>query len=479
MAPQQVPSRSRSQRTPRALLVGDLAIGVLAIASAAPRALADGGNVFVLHDLHDFIRFSGHGDEVAWMNKARSALGFDIMPGIAPLVGDRGHGAAFDWSAPQPGSIAQPAATGAFGDPLGFVMTTARNALLFAQSQWGYRTDLYEALVLQGATDTLPGARSTVGVSRLNLRGDLLVFREPGVGMGRFTFQVRSNATMPGGASMGASVGAASALDEMRSAYDDQLVRLTWSQSFFDDHWLVTAGKLNPNDFVANNLFADDETRQFLAQPFDGNSTWPVTFQDKCLGVGTIAIPTEWLFMNAYAVSAAGVNDPWLDLNLGDGYAVSGEAGLMAEVDGRPFRASWAWCGTNANAQSVDEGSPGQWGMCQAVIVQTMPVRQMGTWFQWSQADEAVASSATQEFAIGVTIDDCFDRRGDGFGLAVAYTEPLEASSDQQWLTEAYYRFQVTGSLQLTLDAQVLSPSASSLVDDPVLVAGLRAVWRF
>jgi hypothetical protein len=37
----------------------------------------------------------------------------------------------------------------------------------------------------------------------------------------------------------------------------------------------------------------------------------------------------------------------------------------------------------------------------------------------------------------------------------------------------------VNGSLQLTLDAQLLAPSASELVDDPVLVGGVRAVWRF
>lgn len=61
----------------------------------------------------------------------------------------------------------------------------------------------------------------------------------------------------------------------------------------------------------------------------------------------------------------------------------------------------------------------------------------------------------------------------------MARTEPLAADDQVQWLTETYYRFQVTGSLQLTLDAEVLAPSASELVDDPVLVGGVRAVWRF
>ena len=474
MARQQAPSRVRPRRTPCAL-----AFGALAIPFVTTTVLSDGGNVFVLHDLHDFIRFSRHGDDVAWMNKTRSLLGFDIMPGVMPLARTGSPRSHFDWSAPQPGSIAQPAATGAFADPLGFVVDPMRRGLLYAQDEWGLRTDLYEALVLQAASDTLAGARSTVGVSRLNLRSDLLVFRDPDVGMGRITFQVRSNASMPGGASMSASVGAASELDEVRSSFDNQLVRLAWSQSFFDDRWIVSVGKLNPNDFVADNIFANDETRQFLAQPFDGNSTWSVTFQDKCEGVGTIAIPTDWLFMSGYAVSAAGVDDAWLDLDLGDGYAVSGEVGLLAEFDGRPCRVSWAWCGTDANAASVAQGTDGAWGTCQAVTAQFLPFRQVGTWFQWSQAEADVASSATQELALGLTIDDCFERRGDGFGLAIARTEPLAVDDQVQWLTETYYRVQVNGSLQLTLDAQLLAPSASELVDDPVLVGGVRAVWRF
>ncbi|MBM4110845.1 MAG: carbohydrate porin [Phycisphaerae bacterium] len=456
-----------------------LGIAALAITHHVHRAWSDGGNVFVLHDLHDFNRFSSRGDDMAWMNKSRSLLGFDIMPGIMPLARTGSPRSHFDWAAPQPGVIAQPGATGFMADPLGFVVDPMRRGLLYAQDEWGLRTDLYEALVLQAATDTLAGARSTVGVSRLNLRSDLLVFRDPGVGMGRLTFQIRSNATMPGGASMSASVGAASALDEVQSTFDNQLVRLAWSQSFFNDRWMVSIGKLNPSDYVADNIFANDESRQFLAQPFDGNSTWPVTFQDKCEGVGTIAIPTDWLFLSGYAVSAAGVNDAWLDLSLGDGYAVAGEVGLLAEFDGRPCRVSWAWCGTDANATSVEQGVDGAWGTCQAVTAQMLPLPQMGAWFQWSQADADVASGATHELALGLTIDDCFERRGDGFGLAIARTEPVGTDVQTQWLTEAYYRFQVNGSLQLTLDAQLLAPSASELVDDPVLVGGVRAVWRF
>ena len=150
-------------------------------------------------------------------------------------------------------------------------------------------------------------------------------------------------------------VGAASALDVLRSTFDNQLIRLASSQSFFDDRWIVSVGKPNPNDFVADNIFANDETRQFLAQPFDGNSTWPVTFQDKCEGVGTIAIPTDWLFMTGYAVSAAGVNDAWLDLDLGDGYAVAQGAQGPHPASMKPRSAAST---TPSELRSDDPGRP-------------------------------------------------------------------------------------------------------------------------
>ncbi len=454
-------------------------VGSLIATGVSSRARGDGGNVFVLHDLHDFVRFSAPNDERAWMNKARSALGFDIMPGTQPLLG-RDHSLyGITLNTPEPGSIAQPAATGVFSDPLDAVVRPSRNALLYAQREWSLRTDLYEAVVGQAATSTVPGSHSPVGTSRFNLRADLLVFRTPGVGMGRLTAQFRDTSVMPGGDTMQEAVGSVSQLDEVRGPVGPQLVRLAWSQSVFDDRLLLSVGKLNANDYVANNVFANDETRQYLAQSFDGNSTWPITFQNKCTGIGTIAIPVDWLFASGYAVSAASATNQGIDFSMNAGYAVAGEAGVLAAVDGRPVRLSWAWCGTNANATSINTGEPGAWGQAQAVTAQALVLPQIGLWSQWSQADASIASAATEEWAIGITIDDPFGRTGDGFGLAFALTDPLGAGNQHQRLTETYYRVQLTGSVQITLDAQVLAPSASTEVNDPTLVAGLRAVLRF
>lgn len=410
----------------------------------------------------------------------------DLMPGFRPLFGESPAGAddaaqPFSWSRPRPGPIASPDDVGALGDPLAFAIDPARNALFAAQDGLGLRTDLYEALVFQTASDVLPGERSTVGASRFNLRVDSLLFRSEGEGMGRVTVQLRVNDMWPGTTdTMQRSTGAVADLDEIASRHPAALTRLFYAQSALDDRVLVTAGKISANDFVLSNIFASDETRQFLAQPFDGNDVWPVSFQDHALGVGIVSLPADWCFVNGFAVDAASTQSPWLDTSFGEGFAVSGEAGLLANVAGLPARLSFAWCGTDANDATVaGVPTPGLWGNAYGALAQVLVEPKLALWAQWSACEADVASDAVAEVAFGTTIDDCFGRRGDGFGAAIAWSEPAGLALDDQILLESYYRMQLTGSLQVSLDAQLLMPSADSRVDDPTLVGSLRAVWRF
>lgn len=410
-------------------------------------AHADTGDPFPLEQLHDSLRHHPKSaDEVHWEHLARACIGFDVMPGYESI---------FD---------------GTLADGL----------------KKGLRTDLYAAAVWQAASDTLPGAQSTIGAGRLNLRADALLFRTEGEGMGRFTAQMHLNGVLPNlSDSITASTGSISDLDELQSDHPTSLTRLGYTQSFFDDHLMASVGKINPNDFVLANIFANDESKQFLAQPFDGNSTWPVSFQDHTLGAGFLSLPTDWCFFNGFIVDAAGTQSAWLGNEFGAGYAVSGEFGLLAGVGGLPARLSFAWCGTDANTASVAAGDSGDglWGNAYGSIAQVLLQPKFALWAQWSACDESVATGATNEIAIGTTIDDCFGRNGDGFGAAIGWSTPNDASSgdalDDQVLLECYYRLEIMKGVQITLDGQALMPCANPGVDDPTIVGSLRAMWEF
>ncbi|MFM7261007.1 MAG: carbohydrate porin, partial [bacterium] len=385
-------------------------------------------------------------DEARWDRLSRACIGFDTMPGYESIF------------------------AGTLADGL----------------EKGLRTDIYAAAVWQAASDTLPGAQSTIGAGRLNLRADALLFRNEGEGMGRFTAQVHLNGVLPNlSDSITASTGSITDLDELQSRHASSLTRLGYTQSFLDNHVMLSAGKINPNDFVLANIFANDESKQFLAQPFDGNSTWPVSFQDHSMGVGLLSLPADWCFLNGFIVDAAGTQSAWLGDEFGAGLAVSGEFGLLAEIEGLPARLSFAWCGTNANAVTIAAGDSGDglWGNAYGSIAQLLLQPKFALWAQWSACDASVASNATQEVAFGMTIDDCFGRAGDGFGAAIGWSKPKDAGSaddlDDQVLLECFYRLEITKGVQISLDGQVLMPCANPGIDDPTVIGSMRAMWEF
>lgn len=402
-------------------------------------AHADTGDPFPLQQLHETLRLQpAAGDEGRWLDLARANIGLDVMPGFQSI---------FD------------------GKPLD-----------------GVRSDLYGAFVWQAASDTLPGERSTVGAGRLNLRADALLFRNEGSGMGRVTAQIRVNGVWPDRSdSLQTSTGAISDLDELASSQATALTRLSYTQSFLDDRLMLSLGKISGNDYVLANVYANDESRQFLAQPFDGNSVWPVAFQNHAIGAGLLSLPADWCFVNGFVVDAASSETAWFGDAFGEGFAVSGEFGVLAELAGLPARLSFAWCGTNANAETLANlaSNDGLWGNAYGSIAQVLLQPKLAIWAQWSACDASVSSGATAEYALGTTIDDCFGRKGDGFGAAIAWSEPADSALDDQILLESYYRFEVAKGVQFTVDGQVLMPSADSGVDDPTVVGSLRAVWRF
>lgn len=419
----------------------------LGSAMIASSTHADTGDPFPLQQLHETFRLHPDAsDETRWRKLSRACIGFDVMPGYESIF----------------------------------------NGTLEDGLTHGLRTDLYAAFVWQAASDTLPGAQSTIGAGRVNLRADALLFRNEGEGMGRFTAQMHLNGVWPNlSDSLTASTGSISDLDELQSRHASSLTRIGYTQSFLDDHLMLSAGKINPNDYVLANIFANDEARQFLAQPFDGNSTWPVSFQDHTMGVGLLSLPTDWCFFNGFVVDAAGTQSAWLGDEFGGGYAVSGEFGLLAEFEGLPARLSFAWCGTDANAETVadNDSGGGLWGNAYGSIAQVLLQPKFALWAQWSACDESVASNATNEFAIGTTIDDCFGREGDGFGAAIGWSKPKDSNAgdalDDQILLECYYRLEVAKGVQISLDGEVLMPCANPGVDDPTVIGSVRVMWEF
>ena len=64
-------------------------------------------------------------------------------------------------------------------------------------------------------------------------------------------------------------------------------------------------------------------------------------------------------------------------------------------------------------------------------------------------------------------------------GLGGGWSTPIAQGERTQGLIESYYRLQVTGSLTLSFDLQVLLPPASDALPGAVVAGALRAKFAF
>ena len=396
-----------------------------------------------------------------------------------PLVGNTAPRGDFSFWTPRPEPVGMEGLDPLFPDPLQPLVNPVRNAEEAASVYAGTRFDLYDSLVFQGVTDSLPGTRGTEATNRFNLRMDTKVLDWADGSHTRFTLQWRASNVMPSGSPpLAQSVGSPAGLNAQRTLFDTRLIRLMVTQGFCEDRVTVSLGKINPNDYIGLNLFASDETSQFLNTALDGNDVLPVGFQGYTEGAAFQLLPVNWFYVNGVLSSASGTNGYGFDEAFRKGWFGGLETGFILRPFDRPLRLSASWSATNANEATL-EGGPSVQGNGWTGLAQWLATDELGVWLQIAAADASVAYSATSEGMAGFTLDDAFGRRGDGIGLGGGWTTPLDDTLRTQGLVEGYWRVQVTGSLQLTFDLQLLLPAGSPQLGDAVLAGALRAKFTF
>lgn len=443
------------------------------IASPAP---ADNDNTDDVARLSESFRMLPPGERSRYLTQAFAFVNVNRMDGYEPILGG---GPRPDRSMPPlPFPSGTEGVDPLLGSPLQFVFDPIRLGQE-ALADAGLKLGIYELLVGQAVTNAAPGTRSSAGSSRFDLRLDALAWRPEGLGAGRVCIQFRQNNVMPEGATdLSNSVGSVTVLDESLASISTKLVRAYFAQGFLDDRVTITVGKVNPEDYIGLNVFASDETSQFLANAFDGNDVLPVGYQAGTVGVVAQALVLPWLYVNAEYVSAGNATQAYLEDTFGSGYFVAGEVGVVLSPLDRPGRISFAWCASDENTTTLADDTK-TYGQGWVFVAQQFLNPELGVWFQAAGADDTVAYSASDEVAVGITSQDAFGRRGDGWGVAFGRSNPVAAGEQMQNTIEAYYRLQVTGALQVTFDVQALVPPAGSVGDESAVAGAIRAKWTF
>ncbi|MSR29475.1 MAG: hypothetical protein EXS03_07885 [Phycisphaerales bacterium] len=421
------------------------------------------------------------------LDLTRSFAGMDLMKSTQALFGTQKPTKEYNFFDPRPNAIPWGPVNGLLPDPCGSLFSPIRNLEVASQEQLGIRWDIYNVTVYQMTSSSLTDDPRDEGANRFNLRADLKLWDLGGGAMGRFTAQMRQSNAFPQSIEVGSAIGTDIVLDSNYTGLlGTRLVRVRYEQGILDNHVMGFVGKINANDYLLNNPFAGDETTQFMASIFDGSDATQSGFNGYMLGTGAMVVPFEGFYGNFVVTnpSTAGYRGLGTD-GLGSGLWWFGtEVGAITNFFGdekAPGKYSVGFNTTNAAYTSTDLATAatgnGYWVMATEYLTQDI-----GVWTQFTYCDPNVALYKT-EFTVGMSMDNCFGRKRDGFGVAWGYTTAPQETLGVQTVTELYYRVQLTDSIQITPDIQVITnptdPLAGTSQGYSVFVFGIRALVHF
>ncbi len=416
-----------------------------------------------------------------------SYANMDTMPSVKPMFRPDAATYTTDLFAPHPHPVRVSAASPLLStDPMEFLFRPVRNLEDVLYQDLGTRINLYNVQVWQWASGVIPGAQNHLPVNRFDFRWSTHLWEIEGLGAGRIDAQLRITHLFPGNsAELGADVGSLTTLDSDYTTQLTKIPRLSFQQAFFDNRVFVGVGKCNPNDYYGLNLYASDETSQYLAQIFDGGTAQPAGWQGYMPAVWLQAVPVEGWYVNVIATSPLGASHTAFQ-SVGDGLWWLGvETGLVTEIggDALPGRYSIACSTTNTGANTTSTANE-VYGNSMTLVAQQAVAKGTGLWVQWTytEPDLWVAQS---EPALGITINDCFGRIGDGFGAAIGWTVPSKLQPGQedfrtQMTAETYYRLQLSNSTQLTADIEWINqPNDPANTHENAVAFALRLKVQF
>lgn len=406
----------------------------------------------------------------------------------------------FDFNKPQPVPLNRSDIDPVFGSPFSPIMTPIRNLEAYLGDTLGMNFGIYYTLLYQHVTNGVANTPRNQGTGRLdvNLVWNLWEYPvvgrkdEAAVGHGLLGILVRQGNQIGVPNDMETSM-AAGSFQGLNSLYTGQfggaatLNLLYYQQGFFNDRAVVSVGKIHPNQYIGLNFWANDESRQFLAGPFDGIQPLGSSQGGYSLGVALQLIPSDSIFINAVATDALGSPETMFS-TVDEGFLwTSVEAGLLLPgfVDefGGPTALSVIWSGQNLDAFSTGPNYERTWSNALALQVQGHLSEQVGYWAQGGIAEPDMSSTSAQ-FSCGIGIEEPLGRRGDLFGVAYNWSKPSDnlqgiSQSGSQSLVEMFYRIQLTGSLQLSPDIQIVVDGSLPGANNYAVVFGLRLTTDF
>lgn len=285
---------------------------------------------------------------------------------------------------------------------------------------------------------------------------------------------------------------------------DTALSELYYMQ-FLSEQFGITFGKMSPRD---SNVFAGNETSQFMNTAFNINPAMATTVPTHFLGAGVIVLPTEWLTVTALALDSEGeATVAGFDTAFDRGVSIYNQWEFKVKPFGLPGhqRVSWTWSDRSriqfqqnrrAILENILQGQPAglarkseDWSIMYDFdqYVYTCPEdpsRGWGFFGRYGAGDEMV-NPVHQFYSLGIGGKGMIPgREKDTFGVGYYYLDlsdklpgAIRSRARDEQGVELFYNIEITPWLHVTPDLQVIHPARNRV--DTTWVAGIRFTILF
>ena len=365
-------------------------------------------------------------------------------------------------------------------DPLAVALRPLRNVMenLYERD---IRIRVSDVLIYQNISRSFNDQEQNSLYNRFDVSPTIRTWEIDGHGNGIFTTLFRVNNNILDTPSPGTAAGSFSPLDDVFGETSFLINRLEFQQQFFDKNLALTIGKANPNDMIASNQFAWDEDHQFISVTFDGGN-YPAGYGGYFPMVALQAIPTDGLYVTGMVNSGiCGPTEIFSPIN--DGlYLCAGEVGTVLEFGPEKLQGRYSLSLMNSNTGPETTGRNNRVsGNALVLMAQQQITKNSVVWSQYLLSAQSIGP-AQQEWTMGLSIEQCFGRKNDGFGIAIGWSNPSDdyyAGWRENLQMEMYYRCQITHTWELSPDFQVFRPSDPEASGAAAFSFALRLLTTF
>ena len=332
----------------------------------------------------------------------------------------------------------------------------------------------------QHATRVKPDANHSYSYIYTNINGALPLSAEDKDPNGHFVYNIQGNSGLgtPLSPFIEESVGSPYFLNNVLTGGRLSLKKLWWRQTFMDDVLTINVGKVYYANFFDLNAGAENPTTQFLAAQLTNNTAVPFA----SYGAGAIG---QWQIQDDMSLRFGTMNALSSGRSTGFENLDQGQLFNMAQFEWSPhtkvgdstlkgnYRAFMWYSG---NDEWYDNAG---WGAGISFD------QELGGGFvgflRWGWAQDG-AAPATTCWSSGFVLNGFMGRENDGIGLGFAFSDLKDSgtSNGEGWETivEAFWRIQVSRTMQFGPDLQYFSSGESDGVDN-TWIWGLRCTWIF